>query len=703
MAKSNIKKRPNKSLILSITRDSSHKKRIYSGEENTPSLGGKVAGGLNKGLNVASGILGMAGTMADTFNKNSEIKDTTEEQNLINETASTNYEDAGDFDSLLDSFGVVNAAKDDYTMQDVRGSTEGERWKNGISGTLSATTQGASAGSSFGPWGAVAGAAVGLLGGIGTALGGSAKGNEKAQAEADRLNREAAIANYNNQMKFQNQAQELSQNQANTFSKNIVAYGGPLMFPDGGQLPASYSGRVAYDNVDFSNAGEPFEVPEGFGYFVDKGTNRVSRYRTGVGSGNSRMIDEWNAARLATGKYNDQLGNGQLELQKSNRDKAVFTYSPDKDITYLPYNQTSAAGYFNKKTNNGWVGSDALTKRPTLVTHEKAHASRAIPQQNVIKGILGTKYTDKYYDDPDEVYSRLMEIRQAYDLDPLKTYNKDDVNNLKKRGFQNDFLDRYDNDTLVRLLNDVANNSNMDYTNYAKDGGKIHIKPSKKGTFTEAAKKHGMGVQEFARKVLANKDNYSPAMVKKANFARNAAGWKHDLGGHLFTHGGDWTNELSTIDAGGTHEQNPYQGVPMGVAPDGQPNLVEQGEVVFNGYVFSNRLHPTEKELKEANLPKRYKDSTFAYIAEDMGKESAERPNDPISRRGLEDSMMKLAMIQEAQRARKGKEGTQQMMAFGGRKFAGGGPRGMNPALIGPEAYNNMVLLQQLIMSLPSQ
>ena len=242
----------------------------------------------------------------------------------------------------------------------------------------------------------------------------------------------------------------------------------------------------------------------------------------------------------------------------------------------------------------------------------------------------------------------------------------------------------------------VNKNTAMDLTsNIAADGGRIYIKPSKRGTFTAAAKKRGMGVQEFARKVLANKDNYSPAMVKKANFARNFGGRKHDLGGYLFTHGEDWTNGLSTIDTGGTHSENPYGGVPMGVAPDNQPNLVEQGEVVFNDYVFSNRLHPTEKELEKANLPKRYKGHTFALIAEDMGKESSERSNDPISKRGLEDSMMKLAMIQEAQRARKGKKGTQQMMAFGGRKFAGGGPGGMNPALTGPEAYNNMVTSAQ--------
>ncbi len=61
----------------------------------------------------------------------------------------------------------------------------------------------------------------------------------------------------------------------------------------------------------------------------------------------------------------------------------------------------------------------------------------------------------------------------------------------------------------------------------------IYIKPSKRGTFTAAAKKSGMGVQEFAKHVLANKEDYSSTMVKKANFARNAAKWNTKLGGGL--------------------------------------------------------------------------------------------------------------------------------------------------------------------------
>ena len=64
---------------------------------------------------------------------------------------------------------------------------------------------------------------------------------------------------------------------------------------------------------------------------------------------------------------------------------------------------------------------------------------------------------------------------------------------------------------------------------YEKGG--IYINPANKGKFTKQAQAAGMGVQEFARKVLSNKEDYSPTTVKRANFARNAAGWKKQMGG----------------------------------------------------------------------------------------------------------------------------------------------------------------------------
>ena len=191
-------------------------------------------------------------------------------------------------------------------------------------------------------------------------------------------------------------------------------------------------------------------------------------------------------------------------------------------------------------------------------------------------------------------------------------------------------------------LNILANYSSYGGPlNIFRDGGGIHIKPSKRGTFTAAAKKHGKSVQSFASQVLANKDNYSPAMVKKANFARNAAKW-HSYGGLLGQD--EFNNNVTMIGNGGTHEQNPYEGVQMGVDQDGIPNLVEEGEVVYNDYVFSNRL----KVPKEMAKKYRLRDNvTFAQAAKKIQKESSERPNDPISKAGLDKAMRDMMMSQE--------------------------------------------------------
>lgn len=52
------------------------------------------------------------------------------------------------------------------------------------------------------------------------------------------------------------------------------------------------------------------------------------------------------------------------------------------------------------------------------------------------------------------------------------------------------------------------------------------LKKSTKGSFTRAAKAAGKSIQQEAADVLKPGSKASPAMRKKANFARNAAKWK---------------------------------------------------------------------------------------------------------------------------------------------------------------------------------
>ena len=73
-------------------------------------------------------------------------------------------------------------------------------------------------------------------------------------------------------------------------------------------------------------------------------------------------------------------------------------------------------------------------------------------------------------------------------------------------------------------------------------------------------------------------------MFRDGNYSMKA------FGGELGTNGTDWRNGLLYVDEGDSHERNPLGGVPMGLDENGVPNLVEEGETVFNDYVFSNRL-----------------------------------------------------------------------------------------------------------------
>ena len=105
--------------------------------------------------------------------------------------------------------------------------------------------------------------------------------------------------------------------------------------------------------------------------------------------------------------------------------------------------------------------------------------------------------------------------------------------------------------------------------------------------------------------------------------------FEYAYGGEMRTHGSDFNNGLTFINEGGRHEDNPYEGVPSGVDADGIPNLVEEGEVIWNDeYVFSDRLKVPEILSKKYNLGG---EKTFAEAIKEVTKESLTRPNDPIS------------------------------------------------------------------------
>ena len=144
----------------------------------------------------------------------------------------------------------------------------------------------------------------------------------------------------------------------------------------------------------------------------------------------------------------------------------------------------------------------------------------------------------------------------------------------------------------------------------------------------------------------------------------------------------NFTNGVTMINAGGRHEGNPNMGVPMGMAPDGQPNLVEEGETIYNDYVFSDRLRVPEAIRKKYKL-RGPKDMTYSEAFKKAQEESKERENDPISKNGLDNIAMVLAQSQEEVKAKK----ESRKKANGGRLFAFGGDDDYDPSSMTPEEF----------------
>lgn len=215
----------------------------------------------------------------------------------------------------------------------------------------------------------------------------------------------------------------------------------------------------------------------------------------------------------------------------------------------------------------------------------------------------------------------------------------------EKMNLANAFAENSLQNNADNLTETTMNNLEASYAalggllNQYANGGGIHIDPRNKGKFNATKERTGKTTEELTH-------SKNPLTKKRAIFAQNAAKWHHAFGGDLNTAGADFPTGLTFINEGGTHESNPYEGVPMGVAPDGKPNLVEEGEVVYDDYVFSNRLTVPDAVRSKYKL-KGNKDLTFADAVKQLSKGVSERPNDPISQETLHEIMSDLAQTQE--------------------------------------------------------
>lgn len=240
-----------------------------------------------------------------------------------------------------------------------------------------------------------------------------------------------------------------------------------------------------------------------------KDNNRINddgtKYRTGgninknISTNQNDFFDSWNTARLATGRYNNQLGDGRLERQAKSRNTAREFHSPIgfamnygkqatirtpsmSDIDYrkeiarnaqnmkLRLNnpetgQGVIGGAYHAPTHSSYINQEEYAKDPTVRTHENAHASKAAEQEQTISNIIGSNDKSDYLRRPTEIYSRLMQFRQANNIDPNTVYDKNSFKELKKNAIDYNLINTFKDEEVIDLLNNVAMNNDPNKIN----------------------------------------------------------------------------------------------------------------------------------------------------------------------------------------------------------------------------------------------
>lgn len=577
---------------------------------------------LNNIGSIAGGISGVIGTSL----QNSRIGDTSDVEDQINSAA--NYKvGAYSNESLLDEWGNYDPL-DYVTYSDIRGGNVAQRGLN----TLSSIGSGAMGGGSIGgPIGAI----IGGVAGLGSSIAGWLTGNAKAKRKVKELNDKIDAANRHVQSSFVNSARSIDEINDMSILSNYSAYGGPINM-------RSFSPMSPFGNR-YSKGGSIRIKPSKRGTFTaaaKKHGKSVQAFASQVLANKENyspaMVKKANFARNAA-RWKHADGGNLNTVAPLVYPAPEWIYNPleepDNAPVYSPDNYISDAQYIADR----WAAENSIKEGwdPNTNTYSP-HPSAEGGKKTVGPGIKLGAYKGFTQDRPytiEELNNQVVKISREKEKHIKKVLGTDTISPQIMRGLV---------DLSYQIKGDIAKKYPL-LLEAVKEGNLNKIKEEAKVHYTPKGKTKPI---EDTRRNKFREDNF----------------WYYELGGPINTHGGVFDNGVTIVGNGGTHEENPLEGVQMGVDEQGIPNLVEEGEVIFNDYVFSNRIEAPK------NLKRRYKfkGKTFADVAKSIQKESEERPNDPISKAGLDVNMARLAMSQEEVRNSKMKKRTS-------NKYAGGG------------------------------
>jgi hypothetical protein len=342
--------------------------------------------------------------------------------------------------------------------------------------------------------------------------------------------------------------------------------GEPYMYPNGGM------GMISENAPTHAQGGVPITLPTGTKVLGKKPTM------------NNKTFKEMGVKLKRKGdKYKKVLDNKPTRIAE--RTANLMLEKINKEFNNL-FTQQEEIGNTNKMPEGGTVGDLGYLRKQAQ------------------KYSMPYRTTDTYSFTPEQIrsasYNDIISQRPFYEPNTKNVLGYERY----RKGVSGPTYDLINTNDDTGKFNFNGRNllSESVLPTYAK-GGSINIKPSKRGTFTAAATKHNKSVQGFASQVLSNKENYSPAMVKKANFARNASKWRKGEDGLQVYQNGGGINPIQPYVTGGF---DPNEVLQQAYSPQYNTVNYTNPEINTNNNNYKPNLNPTSTGMLGSLLPVGY-------------------------------------------------------------------------------------------------
>lgn len=225
-----------------------------------------------------------------------------------------------------------------------------------------------------------------------------------------------------------------------------------------------------------------------YGYNKDQNVITVP-----IGEGEAaKWLSTWILARRNMPNIQSSIENNPDVIYDQLNNMAKYEVKPWSPLYNTGIKDTLGITFYddNYISYNGEQPTDVhVHERTHALSHNQPQIKRIREIQNSMpykrdKGFLRDVWNylwyvnqdewEEYLARPEEIYSRLMQYRYLNDLHPKKVWTLDEVKDLRNNSKDVDLFEEYEDEFILKLLNEIAQNKQQDNNvSYANNGSKL--------------------------------------------------------------------------------------------------------------------------------------------------------------------------------------------------------------------------------------